>query len=55
MSLMFSLRWPAARRLVARQMALHRSIIDLIGNTPLVELCSMSPRDDVHLYAKLEG
>ncbi|HJP41072.1 MAG TPA: cysteine synthase family protein [Dehalococcoidia bacterium] len=36
-------------------MALHRSIIDLIGNTPLVELCSMSPRDDVHLYAKLEG
>lgn len=31
------------------------SVIDLIGNTPLVELRSLSPRPGVHLYAKLEG
>lgn len=34
---------------------LYSSIIDLIGNTPLVELRSFSPRPGVHLYAKLEG
>jgi cysteine synthase len=31
------------------------SVIDLIGNTPLVEMRSFSPRPGVHLYAKLEG
>jgi cysteine synthase len=36
-------------------MALYSSILDLIGNTPLVELRSLSPRPGVHLYAKLEG
>ncbi|MEX2080679.1 MAG: PLP-dependent cysteine synthase family protein, partial [Dehalococcoidia bacterium] len=36
-------------------MTLYRSVIDLIGNTPLVELQSFSPRAGVHLYAKLEG
>jgi cysteine synthase B len=36
-------------------MALYSSILDLIGNTPLVELRSLAPRPDVHLYAKLEG
>ena len=36
-------------------MTLYRSIIDTIGNTPLVELRSFAPRPDVHLYAKLEG
>ncbi|MDZ7727982.1 MAG: cysteine synthase family protein [Dehalococcoidia bacterium] len=36
-------------------MALYSSVIDLIGNTPLVEMPSLSPRPDVHLYAKLEG
>ncbi|MCK9518744.1 MAG: cysteine synthase family protein [Dehalococcoidia bacterium] len=34
---------------------LYSSILDLIGNTPLVELRSFSPRPGVHLYAKLEG
>jgi [CysO sulfur-carrier protein]-thiocarboxylate-dependent cysteine synthase len=32
-----------------------RSLLDLIGRTPLVELPSLSPKPDVHLYAKLEG
>jgi [CysO sulfur-carrier protein]-thiocarboxylate-dependent cysteine synthase len=31
------------------------SILDLIGNTPLVELPRVSPKPEVRLYAKLEG
>ncbi len=33
----------------------YSSILDTIGNTPLVELKSFSPRSDVHIFAKLEG
>ena len=36
-------------------MTLYRSVIEMIGNTPLVELRSFAPRPDVHIYAKLEG
>jgi [CysO sulfur-carrier protein]-thiocarboxylate-dependent cysteine synthase len=32
-----------------------RSLLDLIGNTPLVELPRLSPKPSVQLYAKLEG
>ena len=32
-----------------------RSLLDLIGSTPLVELPRLSPRPSVRLYAKLEG
>jgi [CysO sulfur-carrier protein]-thiocarboxylate-dependent cysteine synthase len=31
------------------------SVLDLIGNTPLVELPRLSPKPGVRLYAKLEG
>ena len=31
------------------------SILELVGNTPLVELTRLSPKDGVRLYAKLEG
>jgi len=31
------------------------SILDTIGNTPLVEVPRLSPRPDVRLYVKLEG
>jgi cysteine synthase B len=31
------------------------SILDLVGDTPLVELPRLSPKPDVRLYAKLEG
>jgi cysteine synthase B len=31
------------------------SLLDLVGNTPLVELLSFSPRPSVRVYAKLEG
>ncbi len=33
----------------------YASILDLIGNTPLVEIPRLSPDPNVHLYAKLEG
>jgi [CysO sulfur-carrier protein]-thiocarboxylate-dependent cysteine synthase len=32
-----------------------RSLLDLIGNTPLVELRQLTPKPEVQLYAKLEG
>jgi len=31
------------------------SLLDLIGNTPLVELQRLSPKEGVRIYAKLEG
>jgi [CysO sulfur-carrier protein]-thiocarboxylate-dependent cysteine synthase len=31
------------------------SLLDLVGNTPLVELKRLSPKSSVRLYAKLEG
>jgi [CysO sulfur-carrier protein]-thiocarboxylate-dependent cysteine synthase len=34
---------------------LYSSVIDLIGNTPLVELHHFSPSVDVRIFAKLEG
>jgi cysteine synthase len=34
---------------------LASSLLDLIGNTPLVELPRLSPKPEVKLYAKLEG
>src|SRR5712691_1655031 len=33
----------------------YDSILDTIGNTPLVELKSFSPRQGVQIFAKLEG
>src|SRR5256885_9354958 len=33
----------------------YSSILDTIGNTPLVELQSFSPRPGVQIFAKLEG
>ncbi len=36
-------------------MALYESVLDLIGNTPLVRMPRLSPRPGIHLYAKLEG
>jgi cysteine synthase B len=36
-------------------MTVHRSVLDLIGNTPLVDVSSLSPNPEVAIYAKLEG
>jgi cysteine synthase len=35
--------------------ALAPSLLDLVGNTPLVELTRLTPKPTVRLYAKLEG
>lgn len=34
---------------------LYSRLIELIGNTPLVEMASLSPRPGIRLFAKLEG
>ena len=36
-------------------MARYESIVDLIGNTPLVDVSPLSPNPNVRIYAKLEG
>ena len=36
-------------------MALYSSVLDLIGNTPLVEVSELSPNPHVRILAKLEG
>lgn len=36
-------------------MASHRSILDLIGSTPLVEVSELSPNPRARLFVKLEG
>ena len=46
-------RDPAARH--GGWLSPPRSLLDLVGNTPLVELPRLSPKPEVKLYAKLEG
>ena len=36
-------------------MALYDNVIDLIGNTPMVDISALSPNPAVRIYAKLEG
>ncbi len=36
-------------------MAPYASIVDLIGNTPIIEVSELSPNPEVRIYAKLEG
>jgi len=36
-------------------MAVYESIIDLIGNTPMIEVSELSPNPEVKIFAKLEG
>jgi [CysO sulfur-carrier protein]-thiocarboxylate-dependent cysteine synthase len=36
-------------------MPIHASVLDLIGNTPMVDISALSPNADVRLVAKLEG
>jgi [CysO sulfur-carrier protein]-thiocarboxylate-dependent cysteine synthase len=38
-----------------RAMAVYDSILDLVGNTPIVEVSALSPNPDVRILAKLEG
>ena len=34
---------------------LYDSVLDLVGNTPLVDITQLSPNPDVQIFAKLEG
>ena len=34
---------------------IYKSIIEGIGNTPLVEICRLNPKKKVKIYAKLES
>ncbi len=34
---------------------LYHSMLDMVGNTPLVEIAALSPKPSVHIYVKLEG
>ena len=36
-------------------MAVVKNVLDLIGNTPLVEVSQLSPNPNVRILAKLEG
>ncbi len=36
-------------------MAIYRSVLDLIGNTPMVDVSALSPNPDVRIDVKLEG
>ena len=36
-------------------MAVVSSVLDLIGNTPLVDVSALSPNPDVRILAKMEG
>src|SRR5687767_13435872 len=38
-----------------RRVMLYRSMLDTIGNTPLVELQNLSPSPEIRFFAKLEG
>jgi len=44
---------PSSREGLSPQAA--RSLLDLVGSTPLVELPRLSPKSEVRFYAKLEG
>ena len=39
----------------SRSLNVAPSLLELVGNTPLVELGRLAPKDGVRLYAKLEG
>src|SRR5713226_1619240 len=49
------LPWRVASKRARRKSMLYSSILETIGNTPLVELKSFSPRAGVQMYAKLDG
>ena len=36
-------------------MAVHQTILDLIGNTPVVDVSKLSPNPAVKIFAKLEN
>jgi [CysO sulfur-carrier protein]-thiocarboxylate-dependent cysteine synthase len=50
-----SLPWPANGQETEAERTPARSVLDLIGRTPLVQLPRLTPKPSVRLYAKLES
>jgi cysteine synthase B len=50
-----SFPWPANGQETEAERTPARSVLDLIGRTPLVQLPRLTPRPSVRLYAKLES
>ena len=48
-------RAPSLSHRFTRETGIGNSLLELIGNTPLLELPKLSPKPEVRLYAKLEG
>ena len=48
-------RGPSLSHRSARETKISRSLLELVGGTPLVELPRLSPKPKVKLFAKLEG
>jgi len=48
-------RWPSLSHRSARETKISSSLLELVGDTPLVELPRLSPKPEVRLFAKLEG
>ncbi len=36
-------------------MTVYKSVLDMIGNTPIIDVSSLSPNPDVKIFAKMEG
>jgi cysteine synthase len=51
----YCLPWPVGANITGNELMRYSSILDTIGNTPLVELKSFSPHLGVQIFAKLEG
>src|SRR5690349_4440515 len=45
----------SASQATPQRLAPASSLLDLVGNTPLVELPRLTPKESVRIYAKLEG
>jgi [CysO sulfur-carrier protein]-thiocarboxylate-dependent cysteine synthase len=48
-------RGPSLSHRSARETKISSSLLELVGDTPLVELPRLSPKPEVRLFAKLEG
>jgi cysteine synthase len=52
---MLRIRGPSLSHRSARETKISSSLLELVGDTPLVELSRLSPKPEVSLFAKLEG
>ena len=46
---------PLAADTSTASVTVHRDVLDMIGNTPMIDVSALSPNPDVRIIAKLEG